>query len=90
MSEYDALLRELIKQKQQEAPAWYQLRSVGLALVKVAEIMAGTAARDLGTGCIEVDIPCKKCGEIIHIKRGVTDLGSFTARCKCGYEWTIR
>ena len=88
--EYSALIGELLRQKQQQAPVWYQLRAVGLALAKAAESMGGAAARDLGTGPVSVDVPCPKCGARLLIQRTASDFGPIEQMCKCGYRLYIK
>ena len=88
--EYGDIVRMLLKERQEQAAVWYQLRSAGLALVKAAEQMGGPAARDLGTGPIVLHVPCPKCKAMLHIQRGATDIGGFTKTCTCGYELVVK
>jgi hypothetical protein len=88
--DYSDIVRLLLQDKQDQAAVWYQLRAAGLALVKAAEQMGGPAARDLGTGPIVLHVPCPRCKSILHIQRGVTDIGGFTKTCTCGYELVVK
>jgi hypothetical protein len=86
---YAPIIREMLREKQKQAPAWYQLRCVALALAKVAETMGGEAARDLGSGPVSLSVPCPACNKMIEIRRKVNDFGAIRETCRCGHSLFI-
>lgn len=88
--DYAAILAQLLKEKQKQAPIWYQLRAAARALEKAAELMGGDAARDLGSGKVSLEVPCRKCGRILIIERLATDFSPIEKTCSCGYKLYIR
>ena len=86
---YAPMIREMLREKQKQAPAWYQLRCVALALVKVAETMGGESARDLGSGPVSVSVPCPECSRVVEIRRKINDFGPIQESCRCGHKLFI-
>lgn len=86
---YALFIKELLRQKQKEAPAWYQLRCVGLALVRAAETVGGDAAKDLGSYPVSINVPCRSCGKLLTIERRINDFGPITYECECGTKLNI-